>query len=60
MSCEYCKEETEIFRDANMYIPKGTKRLRVLCMDGFERGYMDSVEINYCPMCGSKLGDSDD
>lgn len=60
MSCEYCNEEKDIFKDACMYIPKGTSKLSLLCMDCYENGYMDSITINYCPMCGSKLGDSDD
>lgn len=60
MGCQHCENEEIIFEDNQMYIRKGTDELRMVCIDGLERGYMGCVPINYCPMCGRKLGDTNE
>lgn len=66
MSCEYCETAVDVIAqesaDGKMYafIDKGR-----LCIQGYGRPPIPFVAgghtvINYCPMCGSKIGDSDD
>lgn len=53
--CKYCKEEDTITRfsdGSEMRIKKAEKELEVTTADG-NTSY--TVDINYCPMCGSLL-----
>ena len=60
MSCKYCNYEERIYDDENefdyIWINDACGCLNVE-MDG---GRELVFEINYCPICGRKLGDSDD
>lgn len=62
--CKYC-EENESFKSANFC---GSAKAQVLGhyldiygdekkFNIFKRIYRPSFDINYCPMCGRKLGD---
>lgn len=62
MSCEYCKGEKPIIENS--------RGIRVNIDDYYESLFVawygdngwdgESISITYCPMCGSKLGDSYD
>lgn len=61
MACEYCNERPEAI-EVNL-----SKRFKYAVILGgklcFANDYTvitHGVDINYCPMCGSKLSDTDD
>lgn len=63
MSCEYCMGE----RHVNAIYPDGSLSDCIeIDSDGVLIAYIDAAQAvynfpaKYCPMCGSKLGDSDD
>lgn len=64
MSCEYCKNNESLIHGfkKDKYQYWVDIEVDELVFDGiFEDGaYHERESINYCPMCGSKLGDSDD
>lgn len=54
--CEFCEEEHYLLNK---------NRLSVLIEDDFlnirvygQSNFLDNFKINYCPMCGKKLGDN--
>lgn len=51
--CEYCEKEKPILYD-NIF-----ESLNIFIKNGFlwEKTYDMGTEINYCPMCGRKLGE---
>ena len=58
--CEYCKKEKRIEEreNDNIYFQIWYKHLRVIGkVFGFSLAR--DVIINYCPMCGRKLGEND-
>lgn len=62
MSCEYCNGDKPIIEDdnrgLNMFVDDFGKTLDIAWYgdNGWEA---ESIPIMHCPMCGSKLGDSD-
>ena len=61
MSCKYCDgNERDI--ESNVYIrnERDIHRLYYLGIDCWENPVSECIDINFCPMCGSRLGDSDD
>jgi len=56
-NCPYCHEDVEgnhesIYTNGEIYIYENPKKLCIL-----KYGIKSLIPINYCPMCGRKLGD---
>lgn len=73
MMCEYCKKrannkiqiniDNEFETFYRVFLPPNQKPLLCVKMDAIDKdGYKatDYFRINYCPMCGRKLGDDID
>lgn len=65
MACEYCMSEKPLLESPSFHESSGVQSLindGVLSVTAdFESGYVgdfESIAINYCPMCGEKLGDA--
>ena len=51
--CDFCEEELCYYSDYMMYeIYLWNRKLKV-----YSERKLDGLEINYCPMCGKRLGD---
>ena len=68
MSCKYCEKDTDTDlihytekrgRECELWVYINNGKL-ILENDFYDAPPTVSTIINYCPMCGSKLGDSDD
>lgn len=55
--CEYCREENNIGK--SILHDDDFEFLNIFIMNGmlWEKSMDMGTEINYCPMCGRKLGD---
>ena len=55
--CKFCEEEVYLLNDNSMSITieEDILILRVYSIKMFSR----NLQINYCPMCGKKLGDDE-
>lgn len=55
--CKYCKlvsgETKSMNKYENLFISRHCNTYFIECDD-------DEIEINYCPMCGRKLGESNE
>ena len=58
MSCEYCKDGTLILNGD--YTQVWISDLSTILVLEKESDSIEEASINHCPMCSSKLGDSDD
>ena len=59
MKCKYCKSDKDVWikGEATNEIYLNNKNITAFC------GWCESetkVKINFCPMCGRKLGETDD
>lgn len=59
MSCEYCKDGKPIAEEDDNFVTIG-RFDDLMIVFTTEQIHLWNISINYCPMCGSKLGDSDD
>ena len=66
--CEYCYKDSELYNDHNnshsvilkmTKFPNNKTKLGIdLYCGSEETNFLDYIDINYCPMCGRKLGGS--
>ena len=64
--CEYCYKDSELYNDHNnshsvilkmTKFPNNKTKLGIdLYCGSEETSFLDYIDINYCPMCGRKLG----
>ena len=55
--CEYCKEGNGVGKA--LLHDENFESLYIVILNGmlWDKTYDCGIEINYCPMCGRKLGD---
>lgn len=53
--CEYCQYEYPVIHTEDIYAYIDDEN--ELCIDHDEGSLTETAQINYCPMCGRKLGD---
>lgn len=62
MACEYCEESTDAFiiseYNVRVRVNRWNRKLEVAHYD--KLWDIAGEEINYCPMCGKRLGDKDE
>ncbi len=57
--CEFCEEEKVIEGNFNFEIINKKYLIAWVQTGNYDRNHGD-IEINFCPMCGRKLGDDND
>ena len=64
MGCEYCLEDKFLLKDKrfgieqHVFIDRGYLYSIAVSDEAPYRSATEKLEINYCPMCGRKLGDA--
>ena len=58
MGCEYCENEEDIW--CGEYTGGHIGYNDFLYVTEFEDCNIDKIKINFCPMCGRRLGDTND
>lgn len=60
MACDFCNGKTSLdVRAFNVKIEDGELKITHSCSDPWY-SETDYMEVNNCPMCGRKLGDTND
>ena len=53
--CEYCGKQKSLICESGVYSFIEKNKLIAGCSDGCTYEINDEIKINYCPMCGRKL-----